>query len=163
MVRSSLSPRRHGVQMRDLTPEQRADLERLRAIAMAIAERILEMLPRNETAAEPAKAEPDSAQTDTAERASTQSDSAKPDSKGANLLPAEFDRLLGRSDGIVDSLERLAKIVIRIIDKEREYSESAAAYTNVPRMDEAELDRRIAAELDFIAEQRRAAGLSEAA
>jgi len=132
-----------GVQMRDLTPEQRADLERLRAIAMAVAERILEMLPKNETAAEPDRAKPAT---------------AARDSKGANLLPPEFDRLLGRTDGIVDSLERPAKIVIRLIDKEREYCESAAAKAiDVPRMGEAELDRRIAAELDFIAEQRRSA------
>ena len=135
MVKRFLSPGRpRGVLLRDLTPEQRADLEQLRGIAMAVAIRILEMLPKNET-------------------------TAKPDDKGANLLPAEFDRLLGRTDGIVDSLERLAKIVIRVIDKEREYCESAAAnFIDVPRMGEAELDRRIAAELDFIAEQRRAAG-----
>jgi hypothetical protein len=134
MAKRFRSPRaQQDVQLRDLTPEQRADLKQLRAIAMAIATRILEMLPQPETA-------------------------AKPDGKGANLLPAEFDRLLGRTDGIVDSLERLAKVVIRVIDKEREYSESVATNCiDVPRMAEAELDRRIAAELDFIADQRRVA------
>jgi len=145
MAKTFVSPgRQRGVLLRDLTPAQRDDLERFRAVAMAVAERILEMLPRNEIAANPPRAEPDNAHSS---------------NTGANLLPAEFDRLLGRTDGIVDSLERLAKIVIRVIDKEREYCESAAAATfiDVPRMAEAELDRRIAAELDFIAEQRRSA------
>lgn len=120
-----------GVQLRDLTPDQRGDLEKLRAIVMGVARGIVEMMPTNP---------------------------ADPNSKDTAVLPPEFDRLLGRNDGIVDSLERLAKVVIRLIDKEREYSESAAATCiDVPRMDPPELDRRIAAELDFIAERRRAA------
>jgi hypothetical protein len=123
------------IQLRDLTQEQRHDLEQLRAVAMGIAASIVEIMPKNEDAAEPG-------------------------SKGTDVMPAAFDRLLGRNDGIVDSLERLAKIVIRLIDKEREYSESAAATCiDVPRMDTPELDRRIAAELDFIADQRRSAGV----
>jgi hypothetical protein len=74
------------------------------------------------------------------------------------VLPAEFDRLLGRNDGIVDSLERLAKVVVRLIDKEREYLDLPTAnIIDAPRMGEPELDRRIAAELDFIAERRGAA------
>jgi hypothetical protein len=122
-----------GVSLGDLTQEQRSDLEALRAICMGVARRIVEMMP-------------------------TKEDPADPDSKGTNELPPAFDRLLGRNDGIVDSLERLAKVVIRLIDKEREYSESATATCiDVPRMDTPELDRRIAAELDFIAERRRAA------
>jgi hypothetical protein len=126
------APRR--VQLCDLTPEQRGNLEALRGLAMRIAIRIEEMLPKSAAVAT--------------------------DGKGANVLPEEFDRLLGRNDGIVDSLERLARVVVRLIDKEREYSESAAAtFIDVPRMDEAELDRRIAAELDFIADQRRTVGL----
>jgi hypothetical protein len=119
------------VQLRDLTPAQRGDLEKLRAIVMGFAQRMVEMMPKNP---------------------------ADPNSKDTAVLPPEFDRLLGRNDGIVDSLERLAKVVIRLIDKEREYSESAAAICiDVPRMDTPELDRGIAAELDFITERRRAA------
>jgi hypothetical protein len=123
-----------GVSLGDLTQEQRDNLKILREIAMLMASRIVEMMPK---------------------------DAADPDSKGTDVLSPAFDRLLGRNDGIVDSLERLAKVVIRLIDKEREYSEPAAAtYIDVPRMDTPELDRRIAAELDFIAEQRRSGNSS---
>ena len=73
------------------------------------------------------------------------------------LHPA-YERLLGRSDGVIDGFNTLALLVIRLSDKERE-SRGQAQKTSIdlPKIDEDELDRRIAAELDFIAQQRGAA------
>jgi hypothetical protein len=76
------------------------------------------------------------------------------EAKTETLHPA-YERLLGRSDGVIDGFNTLALLVIRLSDKERE-SRGQAQKTSIdlPKIDEDELDRRIAAELDFIAQQR---------
>jgi len=123
-------------QRSELTQEQREALERLRAIAMELAFRIMEMVPKDRDAAVPANG------------------MVKP-------LPLEYDRLLGRNDGVIDSFNTLVKIVIRLLDVEREYIASPfVTYIDATRVGPSELDRRIAAELDFIVEQRRAEGSS---
>jgi hypothetical protein len=70
------------------------------------------------------------------------------------LHPA-YERLLGRSNGVIDGFNTLTLLVIRLSDKERE-SRGHAKRANIelPKIDEDELDRRILAELDFIARQR---------
>jgi len=79
------------------------------------------------------------------------------EAKTETLDPA-YERLLGRSDGVIDGFNTLALLVIRLSDKERE-SRGQAKKTSIdlPKIDEDELDQRIAAELDFIAQQRGAA------
>jgi hypothetical protein len=74
-----------------------------------------------------------------------------------NLHPA-YERLLGRSDGVIDGFNTLTLLVIRLSDKERE-SRGQAKRANIepPKIDEDELDRRILAELDFLARQKSAA------
>jgi len=78
----------------------------------------------------------------------------RPQEKAEKLHPA-YERLLGRSDGVIDGFNTLALLVIRLSDKERE-SRGQAKKTDIdlPKIDEEELDRRIMAELDFIAQQR---------
>ena len=72
-------------------------------------------------------------------------------------LPPEYDRLLGRGDGVVDGIHTLGQLVIRLIDKERESCDSSeAAPVSVPKVTYEELDQRILAELDIIADRRRA-------
>jgi hypothetical protein len=70
-------------------------------------------------------------------------------------LSPEFERLLGRSDGVIDGFNTLALLVIRLIDKERESrGTTKKASPTSSRLDDEELDQRIAAELDLIAERR---------
>ncbi len=142
MAKTSLNPRRPpSVQLCDLTEAQRDDLKTLRAVAMGITAHIAKTLHQTGDAIE--------------------FDNTAPDSNKTKRPPTKTGCEPALTNRVVDGLERLAEVVIRIIDKEREYSESAASNCiDVPRMDEAELDRRIAAELDFIADQRRAAGVS---
>jgi hypothetical protein len=119
------------VYLQDLSPEQHADLRRLLALAMRLATHIEHMMPNDK-------------------------DAAVPENGLVKPLPLEFDRLLGPNDGVIDSFDRLVKIVIRIIDKERETIEPPILNcVRASRLDAAELDRRIARELDFIADQRR--------
>jgi hypothetical protein len=74
-------------------------------------------------------------------------------------LPPAYELLLGRNDGVVDGINTLGQLVIRLIDKERESCDSPeAASVSVPKAAYAELDKRLLAELDRIADQRRANG-----
>ena len=83
----------------------------------------------------------------------------KKDPPAPQVLPPEYDRLLGRNDGVVDGINTLGQLVIRLIDKERESCDSPeAASVSVSKAAYAELDRRLVAELDRIAQQRRANG-----
>jgi orotate phosphoribosyltransferase-like protein len=83
----------------------------------------------------------------------------KKDSPTPQELPQEYERLLGRNDGVVDGINTLGQLVIRLIDKERESCDSPeAAPVSVSKAAYAELDRRLVAELDRIAERRRANG-----
>src|SRR5882724_6146887 len=81
--------------LRDLSPEEHEDLRKLLALAMRLATHIEHMMPDDK-------------------------DAAVPENGLVKPLPLEFDRLLGPNDGIIDSFDRLVKIAIRIIDKERE-------------------------------------------
>lgn len=61
------------------------------------------------------------------------------------------DRLLGKSDGVIDGFNTLAQIIARIVDKERQSFGMADAPAASTRHDEQGLERRIADELDRIA------------
>ena len=89
---------------------------------------------------------------------------AQPDEKpkAAEAAP-EIARLLGRNDGVIDGFAALAQLVIRLFDKEKEAREQAKSALPGDEFDEEELDRRIAEELDRIAERRRAADGIESA
>ena len=111
------------------TPSAAKDLGRLRRITMQLAGHLQRMIPSAKKTAEEAKEE----------------------------LPPEYERLLGRNDGVVDGINTLGQLVIRLIDKERESCDSPeAASVSVSKATYAELDRRLLAELDRIAERRRA-------
>jgi orotate phosphoribosyltransferase-like protein len=114
------------------TPSAAKDLGRLRRITMQLAGRLEKMIPSTKKKDPPAPKEE---------------------------LPPEYERLLGRNDGVVDGINTLGQLVIRLIDKERESCDSPeAASVSVPKATYAELDRRLVAELDRIAQQRRANG-----
>jgi hypothetical protein len=73
----------------------------------------------------------------------------------AEKLHPAYERLLGRSDGVIDGFNTLTLLVIRLSEKERESRGQAnRGNINLPKIDEDELDRRILAELDFIARHR---------
>jgi len=147
------------------------DLKSLRRTAMHAARLLKEMLPPSQKERE-AKDEPETQEGQTGGAAApnaaisnivtlggskpTKRDSVREPSKP---LAPEFDRLLGGNDGIIDGLSKLAQLVIRLSDKERETRDAVEAEKrSVPEIDEQELDRRIQAELDLIAERKRAAG-----
>jgi len=108
------------------------DLGALRRITMQLAGHLLKMIP------------------------------PKKKKKGEELkeeLQPEYERLLGRNDGVVDGINTLGQLVIRLIDKERESCDPPeAAAVSVSKATYADLDRRLLAELDRIAERRRADG-----
>jgi hypothetical protein len=73
-------------------------------------------------------------------------------------LPPEYDRLLSHNDGVIDAFNTLAQLIIRLHDKEKEHHDpSDLADPLAEDIDEEELDREIAAELDSIAARQRAA------
>ncbi len=120
-------------------PAWRKDFVRLRKVAMRINEHLDKMLP---PLREPSRK---------AVEAGTV--------KIKVLLPG-YDRLLADGDGVVDAFHRNTHLVIRLHDKEQE--RHGATDTTEPffgdDIDEEELDREIAAELDRIAARQRAAG-----
>jgi hypothetical protein len=106
------------------------DYARLRNLAIRVAKHLERMLPPEEGAAPPEHPAPP--------------------------LPPEYDRLLGRGAGIVDGVNTLSLLIMRLIEKERESRDpSKVAIFAFPTIDPDELDRRIAAGLDLIADQRR--------
>jgi hypothetical protein len=68
--------------------------------------------------------------------------------------------LLRKGDGVIDGLNKLSQILVRIAGKGRhsagdaENADAAANANAVPALDKAELERRIAAEVDRIAAAR---------
>jgi len=71
--------------------------------------------------------------------------------------PADYERLLGRNGGVIDSFKTLTELIVRLFEVE----EARCAPTNsdfeFTELDEDELDRRITTELDRLAERRRSA------
>jgi len=139
---------------------------RLRNAAMRLLKHLERMMPPREKdqKATAVRTKVGTALSDNTENASgePEKDGAATDSqdkKSKEELPPEYGRLLGRGDGVIDGFNTLAQLVIRLIDKERESRDpSQMVIINPPQIDEKEFDRRIEAELDFIAEQRRSAG-----
>lgn len=120
----------------------------LRNIAMRLAKHLERLMPPVEDLDEK-KAAPTEAAEKTSETSETGRDTDK-------KLAAAYDRLLARSDGVIDGFNTLAQLVIRLIDKERESRDPArTAAAHLPKLDEAELDRRIEEEIDLILIRRR--------
>lgn len=112
-------------------PSAAKDLGRLRRITMQLAGRLQKMIPSTTKKASQPQQDP----------------------------PPDYERLLGRNDGVVDGINTLGQLVIRLIDKERESCDSAeAAPVSLPKAAYAELDRQLIAELDRVAERRRENG-----
>jgi hypothetical protein len=111
----------------------------------------------NADAAKP-EAETPSVQTERPEAAKPET--AKPAEKPAVI---DLDRLLGRNMGVIGGIDTLTQLVIRLVDKEREGNDVVhqSAGLDFTEADEAELERRILAELDRIDERRREAGVCE--
>ncbi len=122
------------------------DLVKLRALAMRLATHLQDMMPPVENRKKKKR------RAKTADPATPLQDPTPP------KLPQAFERLLGRNDGVIDCFDTLVHLVIRIIDKEKETREPSASPFAFDENDEEELDRRIHAELDRIAERRRSAG-----
>jgi hypothetical protein len=116
---------------------QASDLIKLRRTAMRLANHLQTMMP-------PVR------------KRKGESDAPK-----AKELPPEFEQLLGRNKGVIESFGTLVGLVIRLVEKEREAAAPGANDLDFTEEDEDELDRRIQAELDRIAERRRAAGGAE--
>jgi hypothetical protein len=115
----------------------------MRNMALRLMRHLERMMPPLE------KDEPD----DRAENQPESTDSAS--ATKAEVLHPAYERLLGRSDGVIDGFNTLALLVIRLSDKERESrGQPQKTSTDLPKIDEDELDRRIVAELDFIARRR---------
>ena len=123
-----------------------AAYRRMRNMALRLLDHLEAMLPpleKKTTDDPPEPAEPEQEKPEAEKKAETK-----------KLHPA-YERLLGRSDGVIDGFNTLTLLVIRLSDKERESRGQAnRANINLPKIDEDELDRRILAELDFIARQR---------
>jgi hypothetical protein len=124
---------------------QARDLVKLRRTAMRLANHLQTMMPPVKTRKRKG------APVAEAELAATEPPKTKE-------LPPEFEQLLGRNKGVIESFGTLVGLVIRLVEKEREAGTAGDDDLDFTEEDEDELDRRIHAELDRIAERRRAAG-----
>jgi len=126
-----------------------AAYRRMRNMALRLLDHLEAMLPPLEKKTADARSEPAEPEQD------------KPEAEGkaaTETLHPAYERLLGRSDGVIDGFNTLTLLVIRLSEKERESRRQAKrANIELPKIDEDELDRRILAELDFIARQKSAA------
>jgi hypothetical protein len=129
---------------------------RLRNAAMRLLKHLEHMMPEPEKdqPAEPADIEPTEIVPAATEIAEPGQGAAQ---KKGKALDEAYERLLGRSDGIINGFNTLALLVVRLIDKERESRASAKKRppASHPQIDETELDRQILEELDLIAQARR--------
>jgi hypothetical protein len=132
-----------------------AAYRRLRNIALRLMDHLEAMLPplEKKTAdGPPQPAEPVPEKPEAKEKAG-----AEEKAETKKLHPA-YERLLGRGDGVIDGFNTLTLLVIRLSEKERESrGQAKRADIELRKIDEDELDRRILAELDFIARQKSAA------
>ena len=67
---------------------------------------------------------------------------------------ADYQRLLGRNGCVIDSFKTLSDLIVRLIEVEAATCTASPTATEFTEDDEKELDRRIAAELDRLAERR---------
>jgi len=84
---------------------------------------------------------------------SEKSDEAKRPEK-PKWTPADYDRLLGRHGGVVDGFRTLADLILRLTELEQKRRAHPQSSPDFTEDDEEDLDRRIADELDRLAEQR---------
>jgi hypothetical protein len=127
-----------------------AAYRRMRNMALRLLDHLEAMLPpleKKTTDDPPEPAEP------VQDKPETEGKAVAEEKADAEKLHPAYERLLGRSDGVIDGFNTLTLLVIRLSDKERE-SRGQAKRIELPKIDEDELDRRILAELDFIARQR---------
>jgi hypothetical protein len=141
-----------------LTLLQRSNLAKLRERAMQLIER-LDTIANGEKkpAADKKAGTADNKLISKDEKPAT--DVNKLGTEGKKLNAADDgDRLLAKSDGVIDGFNTLAQLVIRIIDKERQSFGLADDSSPPIRHDEQGLERRIADELDRIAARGGAQG-----
>ena len=67
---------------------------------------------------------------------------------------ADYDRLLGRNGGVIESFKTLADLILRLFEMERDPVDNARPAPDFTEDDEEDLDRRIADELDRLAERQ---------
>jgi hypothetical protein len=77
--------------------------------------------------------------------------------QAAKRPPLNYDRLLGRNDGVVDGFKTLAELIVRLFEMEHGRLDAANSDFEFNELDEEELDRRLTAELDRLARNRRSA------
>jgi hypothetical protein len=148
---------------RKCKPAQEKHLAKLRVMAIHLAQHLVAQLPPLKEAKEKsAKAEPletEPLETEPLEAEPPKAEQAEPGDcrKKPAKPPPLYDRLLGKSDGVIDGFTALAQVVVRIVDQERQGLDFAAA-PDLPEQDEQALGHRITAELARLAARRRAAG-----
>jgi hypothetical protein len=140
-VRENGKPVRDPTKATEAEPHPRrhtAAYRKLRNMALRLMDHLEKMLPPLEK-----------------KNADDPSEPTEPLKDEAEKLHPAYERVLGRSDGVIDGFNTLTLLVIRLSDRERK-SRGQAKKTGIdlPKIDEDELDRRILAELDFIARQR---------
>jgi hypothetical protein len=137
------------------TPKSLLLIQKLYDVTMCVANVIQQMMT-------PPEAEAD----DSAQQEDGKPQKAKPEKAKAEKakpkpprLPPDYARVIRPNDGVVDGLDTLVQLVIRLHDKEREIG--VLSETDDERDSQAledDLDQRIAEELDRIAARSRAAG-----
>jgi hypothetical protein len=136
----------------------------LRGTAFRLIKHLESALPSREAKTEKPAQEADKTAAETADAPNPPETSDTPDQpenaeKGKEpekpkWTAADYDRLLGRHGGVVDSFRTLADLILRLTELEQKRFGTSQFSPTFTEDDEEDLDRRIADELDRLAERR---------